>query len=62
MGIVFLDREEVKQALDRIRVLNVPEGAIRPYALDAAQRYLALLDRRGLMGFTRILERRMVLS
>ncbi|MFO7943466.1 MAG: ATP-dependent helicase [Anaerolineales bacterium] len=53
----FLEKEEVKQALDRIRVLNVPESAIRPQVLEAAERYLALLDRRGLMDFTRILER-----
>jgi len=53
----FLEKEEVKQALTRIRVLKVPKEAIRPQVLEAAERYLALLDRRGLVDFTRILER-----
>ncbi len=53
----FLEREEVKQALDRMRVLNLPRGAVRPQVVEAAERYLRLLDKRGYMDFTRILER-----
>lgn len=56
-GHSFLEMEEVKSALNKMRVLNVPEEAFRPQVVEAAKRYLDLLDRRNVMDFTRILER-----
>jgi DNA helicase-2/ATP-dependent DNA helicase PcrA len=53
----FLELEEVKQALSRMRVMNVPREALRPQVVEAADRYLALLDEENLVDFTRILER-----
>ncbi len=53
----FLELEEIKDALTRIRVFNVPRKAIRPQVLEASDRYLALLDERKVVDFTRILER-----
>lgn len=57
VGHSFLEMEEVKSALNKMRVLNVPEEAFRPQVIEAAERYLALLDERNVMDFTRILER-----
>ena len=53
----FLELEEVKHALSRIRVLNVPREAIRPQVAEAADRYLEMLDAEKKVDFTRILER-----
>jgi len=53
----FLELEEVKHALARIRVLNIPREAIRPHVVEAADRYLAMLDAENKVDFTRILER-----
>jgi DNA helicase-2/ATP-dependent DNA helicase PcrA len=53
----FLELEEVKHAMNRIRVLNVPREAIRPQVVEAVDRYLDLLDERKQVDFTRILER-----
>ena len=53
----FLELEEVKHALTRMRVTNVPRKALRPQVVEAADRYLALLDEQNLVDFTRILER-----
>ncbi len=53
----FLELEEVKHALSRMRVMNVPREALRPQVVEAADRYLALLDEQNLVDFTRILER-----
>jgi DNA helicase-2/ATP-dependent DNA helicase PcrA len=53
----FLELEEVKHALQRIRVMNVPREAIRPHVVEAADRYLAMLDAENKVDFTRILER-----
>jgi len=57
VDIDFLELEEVKQALQRIRVMNVPREAIRPHVIEAVDRYLALLDSENKVDFTRILER-----
>jgi DNA helicase-2/ATP-dependent DNA helicase PcrA len=56
-GDSFLEMEEVKRALTKMRVLKVPEEAFRPQVVEAAKRYLELLDQRNEMDFTRILER-----
>ncbi len=53
----FLELEEVKHALSRIRVLNVPREAIRPHVVEAVDRYLEMLDAEKKVDFTRILER-----
>jgi len=52
----FLELEEVKHALARMRVMNVPREALRPQVVEAADRYLKLLEDRNLVDFTRILE------
>jgi len=52
----FLELEEVKHALARMRVMNVPREALRPQVVEAADRYLKLLEERNLVDFTRILE------
>ena len=56
-GHSFLEMEEVKSALNKMRVFNMPEEAFRPQVVEAAERYLALMDERNVMDFTRILER-----
>ena len=57
MDSEFLELEEVKHALTRMRVMNVPREALRPQVVEAADRYMALLDEQNLVDFTRILER-----
>ena len=53
----FLELEEVKHAMLRMRVMNVPREALRPQVVEAADRYMAILDEENLVDFTRILER-----
>lgn len=57
MNSEFLELEEVKHALTRMRVMNVPREALRLQVVEAADRYMALLDEQNLVDFTRILER-----
>ncbi|TFH66310.1 MAG: hypothetical protein E4G90_04250, partial [Gemmatimonadales bacterium] len=56
-GDPYIEREEAQQVLDEIRVFNRPKNEVRPDLLEAAERYLKLLDSENKVDFTRILER-----
>lgn len=56
-GDPYIEREEVQNALDEMRVFNRSKKEIRPDLLKAAERYLKILDSENKVDFTRILER-----